>query len=122
MLNQIIGQNYKYKFPHLQVFSMCSLVETLVFSFYLMTPYYVYNLFILLQPDKGAAIPKFGDWNESDPASADGFTHIFDKVREEKQGVAAKVPNMPNNSSYSNGHKQVNNDDSTVCFHHFDCS
>lgn len=37
-------------------------------------------------PDKGAAIPKFGDWNENDPASADGYTHIFNAVREERNG------------------------------------
>ncbi|XP_026457591.1 RPM1-interacting protein 4-like isoform X1 [Papaver somniferum] len=65
-------------------------------------------------PDKGAAVPKFGDWDESDPASADGFTHIFNKVREEKQGGAAKLPSM-SNDSYSNGHKQVNYGDSAMC-------
>ncbi|KAE8681809.1 transaldolase-like [Hibiscus syriacus] len=43
-------------------------------------------------PDKSAAVPKFGDWDESNPASADGYTHIFNKVREERNngvGVAA---------------------------------
>ncbi|KAE8681725.1 transaldolase-like [Hibiscus syriacus] len=37
-----------------------------------------------LPPDKSAAVPKFGDWDESNPASADGYTHIFNKVREER--------------------------------------
>ena len=35
-------------------------------------------------------MPKFGDW-DSNPASADGYTHIFNKVREEK-GTQAKAP------------------------------
>ncbi|OVA01637.1 Pathogenic type III effector avirulence factor Avr cleavage site [Macleaya cordata] len=64
-------------------------------------------------PDKGPAVPRFGDWDENDPSSADGYTHIFNKVREEKQGGAAKVPSMQNDS-YSNGHKQVNGDNSTM--------
>uniref|UniRef100_A0A7N0U4D1 RIN4 pathogenic type III effector avirulence factor Avr cleavage site domain-containing protein n=1 Tax=Kalanchoe fedtschenkoi TaxID=63787 RepID=A0A7N0U4D1_KALFE len=34
--------------------------------------------------DRGAAVPKFGEWDEANPASADGFTHIFNKVREER--------------------------------------
>ncbi|RDX76948.1 RPM1-interacting protein 4 [Mucuna pruriens] len=47
-------------------------------------------------PDKGAAVPKFGDWDVNNPASADGFTHIFNKVREEKQGGPGQVPGTPN--------------------------
>ncbi|CAO2207361.1 unnamed protein product [Urochloa humidicola] len=40
-------------------------------------------------PTRGSAVPKFGDW-DSNPASADGYTHIFNKVREEKQTQAGK--------------------------------
>ncbi|MCH89035.1 RPM1-interacting protein 4-like, partial [Trifolium medium] len=47
-------------------------------------------------PDKGAAVPKFGDWDVSNPASADGYTHIFNKVREERQGGAGHAPGTPN--------------------------
>jgi RPM1-interacting protein 4 len=38
-------------------------------------------------PTRGSAVPKFGDW-DSNPASADGYTHIFNKVREEKSTQA----------------------------------
>ncbi|KAJ4955256.1 hypothetical protein NE237_012039 [Protea cynaroides] len=67
--------------------------------------------------DKGAAVPKFGEWDENNPASADGYTHIFNKVREERQGGSEKVPVMPTESSY-NGRQQNKNDDSTAfcCF------
>ncbi|XP_058103273.1 RPM1-interacting protein 4-like [Magnolia sinica] len=69
-------------------------------------------------PEKGAAVPKFGDWDETNPSSADGYTHIFNKVREEKQIGAAKVPVMPTESSYNNNHRQDNarNSETTMCW------
>uniref|UniRef100_A0A0D9XA04 RIN4 pathogenic type III effector avirulence factor Avr cleavage site domain-containing protein n=1 Tax=Leersia perrieri TaxID=77586 RepID=A0A0D9XA04_9ORYZ len=44
-------------------------------------------------PTRGSAVPRFGDW-DSNPASADGYTHIFNKVREEKQTQAGKPPGI----------------------------
>jgi hypothetical protein len=52
-----------------------------------------------LQQTRGSAVPKFGDW-DSNPASADGYTLIFNKVREEKQ----TQPGKP--AAYGNGGKQ----------------
>ncbi|CAJ1794711.1 unnamed protein product [Sphenostylis stenocarpa] len=52
-------------------------------------------------PDKGAAVPKFGEWDESNPASADGYTHIFNKVRKEKQVGAGHMPGTPNARQYA---------------------
>ena len=66
------------------------------------------------QPDHSPAVPKFGDWDETDPASAEGYTHIFNKVREERHSGAGKVPVMPTESSYSNGQKRIGNDNSKV--------
>ncbi|XP_038998174.1 uncharacterized protein LOC120123317 [Hibiscus syriacus] len=31
--------------------------------------------------DKGRPLPKFGEWDVNDPASAEGFTVIFNKAR-----------------------------------------
>ena len=47
--------------------------------------------FLNIQPDRGSAVPKFGDWEESNDASVsdDGFSAIFNKVREEKQSSDA---------------------------------
>lgn len=42
--------------------------------------------------DRGAAVPRFGEWDENDPQSADNYTHIFNKVREEKQGNPSGTP------------------------------
>ncbi|PRQ26561.1 putative RIN4, pathogenic type III effector avirulence factor Avr cleavage [Rosa chinensis] len=38
-------------------------------------------------------MPKFGEWDVSDPASAEGFTVIFNKARtEEKTGGRPESP------------------------------
>ncbi|KAG8640361.1 RPM1-interacting protein 4 isoform X2 [Manihot esculenta] len=66
-------------------------------------------------PDKGAAVPKFGEWDENNPASADGYTHIFNKVREERQIEAGKVPGTPTRSSISNARKPTPNNSSKSC-------
>ncbi|KAL9259168.1 NOI4-like protein [Drosera capensis] len=47
--------------------------------------------------DKGRPLPKFGDWDENDPASAEGFTVIFNKARNEK-----KTGNKPDESPGKN--------------------
>ncbi|XP_019180405.1 PREDICTED: RPM1-interacting protein 4-like isoform X2 [Ipomoea nil] len=66
-------------------------------------------------PDHGPAVPKFGDWDETDPASAEEYTQVFEKVREEKQSGAEKVPSMPTEPSYSNSEKRYGNGNSKVC-------
>lgn len=66
------------------------------------------------QPDDSPAVPKFGDWDENDPASAEGYTQIFNKVREEKQTGAAKVPATSTDASYSNSQKRYGNDSGKV--------
>lgn len=40
------------------------------------------------------AVPKFGEWDEKNPRSAEGFTEIFNKMKEEKQIAAAKFPSV----------------------------
>ncbi|XP_042000011.1 protein NOI4-like isoform X1 [Salvia splendens] len=35
--------------------------------------------------EKGRPLPKFGDWDVNDPTSAEGFTVIFNKARDEKK-------------------------------------
>jgi RPM1-interacting protein 4 len=70
---------------------------------------------LMWQPDHSAAVPKFGDWDESNPASSEGYTAIFNRVREEKQVEAGKVPAAASDTPYSNGHKQPGNENSKVC-------
>lgn len=65
-------------------------------------------------PDNSPTVPKFGDWDENDPSSAEGYTHIFNKVREERQS-AGKVPSMPSESPHANGQKQYGSDTSKGC-------
>ncbi|KAJ6710955.1 RPM1-INTERACTING PROTEIN 4 (RIN4) FAMILY PROTEIN [Salix koriyanagi] len=66
-------------------------------------------------PDKGAAVPKFGDWDETNPSSADGYTHIFNKVREERQIGEGKMPGMPTDSSHAYVPKKTPSDSVKFC-------
>nr|CAB3483596.1 unnamed protein product [Digitaria exilis] len=57
-------------------------------------------------PTRGSAVPKFGDW-DSNPASADGYTIIFNKVREEKQTQPGKpAAAFGKDAARGNGAKQ----------------
>ncbi|KAK3183710.1 hypothetical protein Dsin_030996 [Dipteronia sinensis] len=38
--------------------------------------------------EAGRPLPKFGEWDVNDPASAEGFTVIFTKARDEKKSNA----------------------------------
>ncbi|KAL6633637.1 hypothetical protein ACP70R_026308 [Stipagrostis hirtigluma subsp. patula] len=38
-----------------------------------------------MSEEKGRPLPKFGEWDVNNPASADGFTVIFSKARDEKK-------------------------------------
>lgn len=37
------------------------------------------------EQENGKPLPKFGEWDVNDPASAEGFTVIFNKARDEKK-------------------------------------
>ncbi|URE12186.1 RPM1-interacting protein [Musa troglodytarum] len=52
-------------------------------------------------PEKVSSVPKFGEWDESNPSSADGYTHIFNKVREEKTG-STKATMITDDTIYVN--------------------
>ncbi|GFP93483.1 rpm1-interacting protein 4 [Phtheirospermum japonicum] len=52
-------------------------------------------------PDKGATVPKFGAWNENDPQAAENFTHIFKRVRDERNTGTGNPTATPKHTSYS---------------------
>ncbi|KAJ6850836.1 RPM1-interacting protein 4-like isoform X1 [Iris pallida] len=66
-------------------------------------------------PDKGPTVPKFGEWDENNPSSADGYTQLFNQVREEKQTGAAKVPIITNDAMYLNSYNQGGSKSSSCC-------
>lgn len=47
------------------------------------------------QHEKGRPLPKFGEWDVNNPASADGFTVIFAKARDEKAKGSAGGNEQP---------------------------
>ena len=50
--------------------------------------------------EKGRPLPKFGEWDVNDPASAEGFTVIFNKARDEKKtGAKPESPGKPDPQS-----------------------
>ncbi|PIN21961.1 hypothetical protein CDL12_05337 [Handroanthus impetiginosus] len=67
-------------------------------------------------PDDSPAVPRFGEWDETDPAAAEGYTQIFNKVREEKHSETGKVPTVPTETSYSIDQKLYRNDDARGCW------
>ncbi|KAK2986453.1 hypothetical protein RJ640_011891 [Escallonia rubra] len=48
--------------------------------------------------EKGRPLPKFGEWDVNDPASAEGFTVIFNKARNEKK-TGGKPDSPPKDDS-----------------------
>ncbi|XP_041007029.1 protein NOI4 isoform X2 [Juglans microcarpa x Juglans regia] len=52
---------------------------------------------------RGGPLPKFGEWDVNNPASAEGFTVIFNKARNEKK-TGGKVDSPPKDESkYKHG-------------------
>ncbi|KAL8097693.1 hypothetical protein AgCh_030707 [Apium graveolens] len=51
---------------------------------------------------QGRPLPKFGEWDVNNPASADGFTVIFAKAKDDKGGGAANGGKQANNSKPQN--------------------
>ncbi|CAA2956252.1 RPM1-interacting protein 4-like [Olea europaea var. sylvestris] len=66
-------------------------------------------------PDDTPTVPKFGDWDDTDPASAEAFSGIFARVREEKQS-GGRVPVMPTETSYSNDQRRCGNENLKGCW------
>ncbi|KAK9671456.1 hypothetical protein RND81_12G031200 [Saponaria officinalis] len=65
-------------------------------------------------PERGTAVPKFGEWDETDPSSADGFSHIFSKVKEERHGSVGNAPGGATQTHHSNVQKRHTSKDSKV--------
>ncbi|XP_013628791.1 PREDICTED: uncharacterized protein LOC106334943 [Brassica oleracea var. oleracea] len=56
----------------------------------------------LLFLDKGRPLPKFGEWDVNDPSSAEGFTVIFNKARNEKKGGGVSdLPGKDEHAGYN---------------------
>lgn len=70
-------------------------------------------------PERGSAVPKFGEWDEKDPSTGEGFTDIFDKVREEKQSGLDNVgTSNPYYMDRANGGRR-NGSSGCSCFNWF---
>ncbi|PON95237.1 RIN4, pathogenic type III effector avirulence factor Avr cleavage site [Trema orientale] len=52
--------------------------------------------------EKGRPLPKFGEWDVNNPASAEGFTVIFSKARDEKKSNGAAGSGTTNQKNDNN--------------------
>ncbi|XP_073290939.1 protein NOI4-like [Primulina huaijiensis] len=72
--------------------------------------------------EKGRPLPKFGEWDVNNPASADGFTVIFAKARDEKKatgtatGTAAPSPPPPSMSQPRQSYNDPRKNKRQCCF------
>jgi RPM1-interacting protein 4 len=66
--------------------------------------------------ERGSALPKFGEWDEKGPSAADGYTRIFDQVREDKQIGLVQQPDTTNKLVNPNYTKQFDSYQPTVCY------
>ncbi|CAH2052582.1 unnamed protein product [Thlaspi arvense] len=66
-------------------------------------------------PEKVTVVPKFGDWDENNPASADGYTHIFNKVREERSS-GANVSGSSRTPTHTSSRSNPSNTFKCCCF------
>lgn len=58
---------------------------------------------VLHSQEKGRPLPKFGEWDVNDPASAESFTVIFNKARDEKK--TGGKPESPTKASAAPKHE-----------------
>ncbi|CAK9168230.1 unnamed protein product [Ilex paraguariensis] len=65
--------------------------------------------------DKAAAIPRFGDWDVNNPSSADNYTDIFNRKRQEKQAEGGNSTSTVTDPSYNHMKKQSTNGNQKVC-------
>ncbi|KAF0908878.1 hypothetical protein E2562_030182 [Oryza meyeriana var. granulata] len=62
-----------------------------------------------MSEETGRTIPKFGAWDVNNPASADGFTVIFSKARDEKKGpINGDASTRSSDSKDSNKTEKIN--------------
>ncbi|OMO68695.1 Pathogenic type III effector avirulence factor Avr cleavage site [Corchorus capsularis] len=54
-------------------------------------------------------LPRFGEWDVNDPATAEGFTLIFAKASDDKKAAKASG-NSPSKKRYLASHKQINHE------------
>lgn len=65
-----------------------------------------------MQQDKGRPLPKFGEWDVNNPASAEGFTVIFQKARDEKKPATNTVGPATQTIGGNNNAGGIKRDDS----------
>lgn len=58
---------------------------------------------------RGRPLPKFGEWDVNNPASAEGFTVIFNKARDQKKTNGTAVGGLKGAQRFNQNTNHVNN-------------
>ncbi|KMT11565.1 hypothetical protein BVRB_5g108820 [Beta vulgaris subsp. vulgaris] len=58
---------------------------------------------------RGRPLPKFGEWDVNNPASAEGFTVIFNKARDQKKTNGTAVGGIGGPQKFNQNINNVNN-------------
>ncbi|KAG6597281.1 RPM1-interacting protein 4, partial [Cucurbita argyrosperma subsp. sororia] len=66
-------------------------------------------------PDRSPTVPRFGDWDESDPTSSENYTSIFTRVREERQTEEEGGFPVGTNISHADHRNRSNAENSKKC-------
>ncbi|KAJ0972670.1 hypothetical protein J5N97_020629 [Dioscorea zingiberensis] len=64
--------------------------------------------------EAGSPVPKFGGWDENNPASADNYTELFGNISKERRTGSARIP-LTNNQKPSNNNHHYTNSQSQGC-------
>jgi len=56
-------------------------------------------MYVQYSEQDGKPLPKFGEWDVNDPSSAEGFTVIFNKARDDKK-IASASGRFPSQRRY----------------------
>lgn len=62
--------------------------------------------------EKGTAVPKFGEWDEKDPAAGDNYTEVFGRLKNERHG---ENPSDTNRPGTANTRDRAGNAESSGC-------
>ncbi|PKA61259.1 RPM1-interacting protein 4 [Apostasia shenzhenica] len=65
--------------------------------------------------DTGSAVPKFGEWDVLDPASADGYSYIFSQVSKEKHSGSTEIPPTSRESHADHRRQKTNSQSISLC-------
>ncbi|KAH7670364.1 RIN4 pathogenic type III effector avirulence factor Avr cleavage site domain-containing protein [Dioscorea alata] len=70
---------------------------------------------VLDREDSGSPVPRFGGWDEKDPATTENYTELFGNIRQERETSSARAPITDKKKSSHLNQPHYNNSHSKGC-------